>query len=467
MLKIDIPQIGIDRIAPVLEIREVKFNRARTLLRERNELLASLVHPLGEHMGKIVTEFNKPPVPNLKHELADGQTRPIHFPFFKDGVGKSIFALWFGKDADVDAIQQDPTKRPVLKAALYGFNKLKIIDVSGHASLRTRKGKIGDVEKPVYQIHTHVEVPFVLDKLGLVNRSDFLDIALGVNHDTTEEGVRALVDTDGIRHAEPVNTASLIRLLPENDLGRKLAMGIQILTESEIKDIEREMPDVMKDLRKAKITVGDNRTVEDVYAGIKVKTNQADKHIKEHVVEGPLKYGGLALQVRKFAEKAMNGELSRISGLSPQESRRLAQAAINVELADRVGDMAGLTRVVAAEDLTPEYKKERVMLYAARMLNMMEKLQDATRLIQPGRMSKPIFSFYKQILEVQLAQVNEEFRKRHILDGEGNAMHIFSQEMTEYYWGTARPIQVQADRLMEDFTERKVNRIIRTISAVK
>ena len=319
MYRIDIPTKGISEKAPLIES---KFNQARNILKDRDSLLTSIVHPLGEIVEVIVDRFNSLPNGiNLSgHELPQGYTRGYYTEFLQNTeAGQKILKLWFGNNAKLEDVSKYPHKNKILESILYGFNKLKVVGADNKVQPRKRKSKIGDVSNPVYQIHTHVEVPFILEKFGFID-SDLLSIALGVNHDTTEEGMRAVREEDGVIHAEVIRIKDLVGKFPENNLGRKLAMGIQVLTESEKDEIERSHPNIFssllnRDLRKPN---GDLVKVSEEYRRIKAETKQRDEDITEHLIEGPLKYGGLALQVREFVKRAVD---SGLPGFSKKDAK--------------------------------------------------------------------------------------------------------------------------------------------------
>lgn len=198
--------------------------------------------------------------------------------------------------------------------------------------------------------------------------------------------------------------------------------------------------------------------------------------IRKWIHEEHFVYGGLALQVplvvRRLIDQA-KGDSNRL-GLTPTQLTDLAATIIQVEIGDRMADIAGM-HSIAEESVVIPHKEgslsiplahARTLLYASRLQNMYSKLQEAASYLPASEKEKieGLMHGYQEILSAQLEKANTIFQEH----AYGEVPPITDSAFQTFYTATYKPQQQVADAIMERFVHKKVDTIFRrTEQAVK
>jgi hypothetical protein len=232
----------------------------------------------------------------------------------------------------------------------------------------------------------------------------------------------------------------------------QLAVGIPTLTETEYLDLAMALPN-------EKIEDFEN-FVRPLYRSQVEATPGHDRWLTKIFLQDPLVFGGLALQIATTVRV-----LSQyISGIEPEllldkeEANRLLLGIVEVELADRMSDMSTLERHLEGPVEEYAYSRFRVMAYAARMLNMHDRLSEAVSdLPQDDKLRfEGAFRKYLAVLACKLEEVSEGLEK-------AGVPGITPQSFDTYYREVFSPVQRKAEEATADFLSRKVERNLEKI----
>lgn len=411
---------------------ELSQRAVRRLLASRENLLRESKGAISRAADEISREYNlqanKPGYEGLTYESVNR--------IFKDllsSLPPAARALW---PSLYDA--SEPERLQLFKVFSWSFNRMKDRSAceEGVEFRIKARGAIGGEEMP-YPAHTHLDVPFCMRMLGLP--LDELSLALAACHDTFEEGIGIQVMLDKL-DVRRVDLNELVSRFSEGHLGTSLAVGIAALTESRYVDIVLALPEesILSFEAQARLHRGDIT----VFRGW-------DRVLTKIHLQDPLVFGGLALQVCETVRS-----LVAMAGTAPLA---LARSILEVELGDRVSDMATLERQLDYYSADPSFARYRTIAYASRLLNMQEKVTAAAALLSGPSLDAPL-SAYREVLRAKL----EEISDRLSVLGE---RRIDERSLREFHEEVFRPIQERADEALHPHIETKVSGFLQPLIA--
>lgn len=328
----------------------------------------------------------------------------------------------------------DPESR-LFRVFGWSLNRMKEAGDEPDRLLRMiTRGSLDDLKLP-YGMHTHLDVPLAISALGFAPSE--LTLAFAFSHDTFEEGSfnQQLVGEGNERRlqTQSLDLKALAHIFGPQ-FGNALALGIQMLTESEYEEIEAQVPhdQIQQYISEAERFV--HRP--DEMRSIPRKWDQ-----KYHF-EDPLVFGGLALQISKSV------------GLLPET---LLRAIVEAEMGDRLSDISDMERFFVSHADSPMVARYRFLLYSSRMLNMLDKLSKVAATVNDIKWQADFERAsrrYRQLLWLKIESLNVSLMRFEI-------MPISKFEMADFYHNRFREIQRRADDVMDPFLERKITGLVR------
>ena len=432
-----------------LGIVENSFNRldsthgqiASDVLRTRSQILPPINAKFVEASNVVIDLFNHNRIcqkggTNNDHELPDGKTRLVYL-----GMMISLQRyrhLWPHLPIEnPEALQVNDD----FKFFRLVLNKYKVLK-SGKYELKTRLGKMDGL--PVaYATHTHADLENFM--ISYFSNSPNEAFSLAVGHDLNEEGLRV----SPVGGSGEVDPKYLTNKFPNNKLGLKLAIGIPTLTETKKDGLKACIQkSTMDAYRKSGPVVDLQREFFALCPDSKGKITSAIYH-------SPMEYGGLALQIKRVIEKlkAMSDSSDTKSHLTADEMKLLAKCMIEVELTDRMSEMAELERFIINKSNSPRFARIKTLLNSCKMLNMFEKLSGSIELLGDEEYFQPALNGYLATLKVKLTEVNR------MLDTLGE-QPVSDDELVKFYYSRFKPVQEQADLALSGFIEAKTDLIL-------
>ena len=411
---------------------------ASDVLRTRSQILPPINAKFVEASNVVIDLFNHNRIcqkggANNDHELPDGKTR---LPYL--GMMTSLqryHHLWpHMPTQNPDELQENDH----FKFFRLVLNKYKILK-AGKYELKTRLGKMDGL--PVaYSTHTHADLENFM--ISYFSNSPSEAFSLAVGHDLNEEGLR--INAGG--ETGEVNPRYLINKFPDRKLGLILAIGIPTLTETK------------KDGLKACVNMDTYRKSEPVTTLLSelfaLCPDSKDK-VRSAIYYSPMEYGGLALQIKRVVERLneMSDKLDTNYHLTKGEMKLLAKCMIEVELTDRMSEMAELERFIINKSNSPRFARIKTLLNSCKMLNMFEKLSGSIELLGEQEYFQQGLTGYLATLKVKLGEVNR------MLDSLGE-QHVSDDELVRFYYSRFKPVQEQADIALSEFIEAKTELIL-------
>ena len=433
----------------------VEYRAVSELLQQREQLL-ELAHPYfrdaASRVVKIVTHQATGVLQRSALDLEiDGAVR-LALVELLNNVPQQLKDLWLGLPAGTD---HSDRLLQLSQVFYWSLSRMIQFGIDGDSKTVPRievrnRGTVAGEPAP-YALHTCVDVPFAVSHILELRSSDpwmaALQLATEWAHDTKEVG-KQLHWVEGRFTEGVIILGDLDSQLPLRKLGQKLAIGVELLTESEFDEIYeydkaayQRFADSVESL------------VQQCKQEYKLET---DPWLTKILLRDPLVFGGLALQVKLGSKLLCVGDPAvRASGLSASAARGLAEAICTTEQGDRVADMATLERHIEQHKSDLGLMRFKILAYCSRMLNMYEKMVDAVEYLDPQiqpKMQRALRT-YLSVLAVKFDQMNLE-----IPDG---AKRIRRGELLRFYAGVFVPIQTAADRAIEPFIHQKINNIIR------
>jgi hypothetical protein len=131
----------------------------------------------------------------------------------------------------------------------------------------------------------------------------------------------------------------------------------------------------------------------------------------------------------------------------------LAKCMIEVELTDRMSEMAELERFIINKSNSPRFARIKTLLNSCKMLNMFEKLSGSIELLGEQEYFQQGLTGYLATLKVKLGEVNR------MLDSLGE-QPVSDDELVRFYYSRFKPVQEQADIALSEFIEAKTELIL-------
>jgi hypothetical protein len=404
----------------------------------RDRLSAEINPPFTQMMGTIMSMMNNQRDETSGHELPDGSTRELYRSFIEDHpILQCLYRVYPQKDFDT-----------LLRYFGYNANKLKMIQ-DGILKPKSRKA-VNSTEGVVYPIHTHIELPYFGYVFNFLRSK--LTLSMMFSHDCEEEGLRLKTDRNGdIASLEPID----LRQLDHRGFDKNIRLGVYLLTEARsVREMvedhhltrlikEGPIKDQMNDFELLFISVDDNA--------------QEFLQQRKILIEDPLIFGGLALQIAAGVEFLMAHLESDELGMNKGEMLDLAKAVVATEMADRMSDAMGLERFVYAKKYSnKEMARFKTMNYVCRLMNMYEKLVYARELIKSADPEfdgfEEGFEAYTGILEIMVERVNVGLETFHV-------KRLTWQEIQHYYYDKFKPRQELCDRYAKPYVNRRIKEI--------
>lgn len=416
--------------------------RAKEILSERMEILRLSQPAMSKAAAEIGAEYNI----QTRQQGYEGLSYESVNRIFRDTIERlpeNAQKIW-------GDLQNDPDieSNPMFKVFTWAFNRMKQIQGEQELIQMRNRGTL-DGDKMPYASHSHIDVPYCMHALGFQETK--LSVALAASHDTYEEGNGIRVEATGINLRE-LDLKQLLQRFPDENLGRMLAVGIQTLTESEYTDLALTLP--VDDLD------GYQQIARLVHEDETARFEGQDRWITKMHQQDPLVFGGLAVQVAMTIDKL--GQRAAMGGSDPmsaQEMYELAAGIAKVELGDRLSDISTIDRQLDMFPNDPEFARYKIMAYAARMLNMHEKIQSAVDRALPAEMQAefaPAFDRYVGVLANKLIEINDRLEQAGVAP-------ISAEAFSDMQSTVFRPIQDAADAVTREFLEAKVDRYMQLV----
>ena len=425
------------------------------VLQQREQLLQS-AHPYfrdaANRVVKIVTQRANGVVQGAALNLeVDGAVRG-ELVALLNNVPQPLKDLWLGLPSGTDRYER---LLQLSQVFYWSLSRMIQFGIDGDSAkvpnIEVKHRGTVDGEPAPYALHTCVDVPFAVSKiLGLRSIDPWsasMQLALEWVHDTKEVGQQLeWVEgrfTDGV-----IVLGELDAQLPLRRLGQKLAIGTELVTESEFEEIYNFDPAAYDDFEKSV-----NSRIERCIADYQLDSCQ---WITKILLRDPLVFGGLALQISSGTKSLCEYDSSaRASGLKVAAARNLAQTICTTEAGDRVADMATLERHIEQHKNDLGLMRFKILAYCSRMLNMYEKLVEANEYLDPQfqPLMQRALRTYLAVLAVKFDQMNLE-----IPDG---AKRIKREELLRFYDNIFVPIQTAADLVTQPFVDKKISSVLK------
>ena len=431
-----------------------EYQAVADLLQEREKLL-QLAHPYFRDTANQVVKIVKQRADGVVQRDAldleiDGALRS-QLVGLLNSVPQPLKDLWLGLPVGTDR-----SDRLLQLSQVFYWSLSRMIEFAIDADSKTvprievrNRGTVAGEPSP-YALHTCVDVPFAVSHvLGLRSTDPWmaaLQLALEWAHDTKEVG-KQLHWVEGRFTEGRIVLDDLETQLPLRRLGQKLAIGVELLTESEFDEIyQYDMS-------------AHDRYVQEVAPIVEQCRRdyqlETDPWLTKILLRDPFVFGGLALQVNLGSKILLRHDpVVRASGLTAAGARGLAEAICTTEPGDRIADMATLERHIEQHKDDLGLMRFKILAYCSRMLNMYEKLNDAIesldQAVQPTM--QRAMRIYLAVLAVKFDQMNQEIPY--------STKRIDRRELLRFYESVFVPIQSAADRTIEPFIHDKIRNVL-------
>ena len=439
-MQVDIVKDGFSRNSGI------ELGIAKAVLQERGELLIPINEQFVLAQDTIIDLHNyhlQNPGPDPpRTELPDGKTRLLCLGLI--GSLQKFSYLW--PHMPVNDFEELPNNKHFRFFSLV-LNKYKVLS-NGKFKPKRRDGTLGGL--PIsYATHTHADLEIFMKSFKLGSSNEAFSLAVG--HDLEEEGQRLVLGSND----HHVDATYLIDKYPENNLGLFWAIGIPTLTESKYDVMKKAMnasdQSLLTNFRESPVVTS---TLEESLNGFH-QSHDINK-IKNLILHSHLEFGGLALQIKptinRLREAVKQYDDKRFK-LSKEQLESLAKSLIEVELSDRMSDIAELDRFIGTYKNPPQFARHRTIFQACRMLNMYEKLSEEIEKASWTDDFTIARDGFIGVIRAKLIDANQ-LLLRH---GE---KAIDDDELISFYYTKFRPVQLEADKAMTLFIENKVKNIL-------
>jgi hypothetical protein len=305
------------------------------------------------------------------------------------------------------------------KVACWSFKVLKDKDQDSVVQLKARS-------KVPYVLHTHVDVPFCLSAFS--EPTDF-ELALANSHDALEEG-KVFIHDDSSGHYENLDMKRIKELFQTEKIGVHIADGITALTETPAD----ELPCLSKP---AHIKI---ETIEIAKTFFEAETVYDQKWFDIFFINHTHVFGGLALQVNLAAKEAKsNNRESKATGI------------LAVEIADRIADVCSMSSYYFQPEKYGNFAAaERVLCFTSRILNMMDKIEDASSVLTEKNKAKILrgLQLLAGVLSEQLIDCKNQ------LPPEDS--YLLEPERVRNHHSLMKAVQDKADERLLPFIQEKL-----------
>jgi hypothetical protein len=345
----------------------------------------------------------------------------------------------------------------------WNFDRLKRLESSPgipQVDIARRYGTLNSLSIP-YPVHTHIDVPYAMKQAGLLRTPFSLYVAFA--HDSIEEGRNLIFSSEEAALLEEVSAETFRSDFPEAGLGDRLAIAVRVLTESTFNTMVDALDPVQ--LEELERTTGAAREQ------AQEKFSDREERIYKIAVKDPMVFGGLASQIPLTVKYLLRDyeQIPSLARISEEHRLEIATSIIATEIGDRLSDMATLegdiewfvedARVRAEGDHTEEeavgFAVHKITAYAARLINMHEKLTEAISFFpqETQELYKQGMDLYLGTLVAKVSEIDSTLRQYH-------HSGLTISDIQEYSLREFQPAQRKAEEIFAGFVDDKVRQIL-------